>query len=72
MRMKVPRALQILGLLAGGNGLLAGLFLLAREPLLGVLGILGSMALVSGTAANLADEEARSSFGEQKTHLGEY
>ena len=71
MRMKVPRALQILGLLAGGNGLLAGLFLLEREPLLGVLGILGAMALVLGTAANLAEEEARSDF-EQETHLGEY
>jgi hypothetical protein len=71
MRMKVPRALQIIGLLAGGNGVLAGLFLLEREPLLGVLGILGSMALLLGTLANLADEEARSDF-EQDTHLGEY
>jgi len=69
--MNASRTLQLVGLLAGGNGLLAGLFLLDREPLLAVLGILGAMALLLGTLANLAEEE-RNNFAEQKTHLGEY
>jgi hypothetical protein len=42
----MPRPIQILALLAGFGGLLAGLFLLDREPLFGVLGMLGSMALL--------------------------
>lgn len=42
----MPRPIQILALLAGFGGLLAGLLLLDREPLFGVLGMLGSMALL--------------------------
>ena len=42
----MPLAVQILGLLAGFGGLLAGLLLLDREPLFGVLGMLGAMALL--------------------------
>ena len=41
---------QIVGLLTGFGGLLGGLFLLDREPLFGVLGILGAMALLLGVA----------------------
>jgi hypothetical protein len=43
---RMPAAVQILALLAGFGGLLAGLLLLDREPLFGVLGTLGSMALL--------------------------
>lgn len=43
---RMPVAVQILALLAGFGGLLAGLLLLDREPLFGVLGMLGSMALL--------------------------
>ena len=42
----MPRPVQILALLAGFCGLLGGLLLLDREPLFGVLGMLGSMALL--------------------------
>jgi hypothetical protein len=62
--MNVSRALQVLGLLAGFGGLLAGLLLLEREPLLGVLAMLGAMAFLLGTLANLAMAEARSDFAE--------
>lgn len=40
------RTAQILALLAGFGGLLGSLLLLDREPLFGVLGMLGSMALL--------------------------
>ena len=40
------RTAQVLALLAGFGGLLGGLLLLDREPLFGVLGMLGSMALL--------------------------
>lgn len=43
---RMPLAGQTLGLLAAFGGLLAGLLLLDREPLFGVLGMLGSMALL--------------------------
>jgi hypothetical protein len=43
---RMPVAVQILALLAAFGGLLAGLLLLNREPLFGVLGMLGSMALL--------------------------
>jgi hypothetical protein len=49
--MKMPRPVQILALLVGFGGLLAGLFLLEGEPLLGVLGMLGAMALLLGVLA---------------------
>ncbi|HTT17586.1 MAG TPA: hypothetical protein VMG82_01495 [Candidatus Sulfotelmatobacter sp.] len=49
------RPVQVLGLMAGSGGLLAGLFLLEREPLLGVLGMLGAMALVLVSLAKLCD-----------------
>jgi hypothetical protein len=53
--MKMPRPLQALGLPAGFVGLLAGLFLLNREPLFGVLGALGAMALLLGSLARLCE-----------------
>ena len=50
---KEYRTLQVLGLMAGSGGLLVGLFLLDREPLFGVLGMLGAMALLLGSLAKL-------------------
>jgi hypothetical protein len=43
---EISRPTRAIELLAGFGGLLAGLLLLDREPILGVLGLLGSMALV--------------------------
>lgn len=48
--------MEILGLVAGAGSLLGCLFLLDREPLFGVLGILGAMALVLGSLARLCDD----------------
>jgi hypothetical protein len=48
-RMNAPSVLQVLGLLAGSCGLPAGFFLLEKEPLFGVLAMLGAMALLLGT-----------------------
>lgn len=45
-RKRMPVAVPILALLAAFGGLLSGLLLLNREPLFGVLGMLGSMALL--------------------------
>lgn len=45
-RKRMPVAVPILALLAAFGGWLAGLLLLNREPLFGVLGMLGSMALL--------------------------
>lgn len=47
--------MQVFGVMAGSGGLLAGLFLLDREPLFGVLAILGAMALLLGSLAKLFD-----------------
>jgi hypothetical protein len=46
---------QVLGLMAGSGGLLAGLLLLDREPMFGVLGMLGAMALLLGSLAKLCN-----------------
>lgn len=45
-RMKMSHQARMAGVLTGFGGLLAGLFLLDREPLFGVLAILGAMALL--------------------------
>lgn len=47
--------MQVFGLIAGSGGLLAGLFLLDREPLFGVLAVLGAMALLLRSLAKLLD-----------------
>jgi len=62
--MNVSRTWQVFRLLAGFGGLLAGMLLLEKEPLFGVLAMLGAMALLLGTLANLAMAEARSDFAE--------
>ena len=54
--------MRVLGLVAGSGGLLAGLFLLDREPLFGVLGILGAMALLLGSLAKLCKVAERNEF----------
>lgn len=59
-------ATQIVGLLTGFGGLLAGLFLLDRGPLFGVLGILGAMSLILIAAAALCGTDVnRSRVAEQ-------
>lgn len=55
LRMTELRLVQILGLMAGSVGLLGGLFLLDREPLFAVLGMLSAMALVLGSLGKLCD-----------------
>jgi len=55
LRMTESRPVLVLGLMAGSGGLLAGLFLLDREPLFGVLGMLGAMALVLVSLGKLCD-----------------
>jgi hypothetical protein len=47
--------MQALGLPAGFVGLVGGLLLLNREPLFGVLGTLGSMALLLASLARLCE-----------------
>ena len=50
------RLVQIFGLMAGSVGLLGGLFLLDREPLFAVLGMLGAMALMLGALGKLSND----------------
>jgi hypothetical protein len=50
------RLVQAFGLMAGSVGLLGGLFLLDREPLLAVLGMLGAMALMLGSLGKLCND----------------
>ena len=50
------RLVQIFGLMAGSVGLLGGLFLLDREPLFAVLGMLGAMALMLGSLGKLCND----------------
>jgi hypothetical protein len=69
--MKVPRPLRVIGLLAGFCGLPAGLFLLEKAPLFGVLAMLGAMALLSGMLGNLAEAEHEVK-SRRKTISGEY
>lgn len=54
--MKEWRSLQVCGVMAGSGGLLAGLFHLDREPLFGVLGMLGAMALMLGSLGKLCND----------------
>ena len=56
--MTTPRPLQALGLLAGFVGLVAGLLLLDQEPLFGVLGTLGAMALLLASLARLCESSS--------------
>jgi len=56
--MRMPLPLQALGLPAGFVGLVAGLLLLNREPLFGVLGTLGAMALLLGSVARLCESSS--------------
>jgi hypothetical protein len=50
------RLVQVLGLMAGSIGLLGGLFLLDREPLLAVLEMLGAMALLLRSLGKLCND----------------
>jgi hypothetical protein len=61
-QIQEQRKVQVLGLMAGSTGLLAGLFLLDREPLFGVLGMLGAMALLLGAVAKLCKATERNEF----------
>lgn len=54
--------MQVLGLLVGSGGLLGGLLLLDREPLFGVLGMLGAMALLLESLAKLCKAAERNEF----------
>jgi hypothetical protein len=56
--MKLPRPLQALGLPAGFVGLVGSLVLLGREPLFGVLGTLGAMALLLASLARLCESSS--------------
>ena len=56
LRMTELRLVQVLGLMAGSVGLLGGLFLLDREPLLAVLGMLGAMALLLRSLGKLCND----------------
>ena len=50
------RLVQIFGLMVGSVGLLGGLFLLDREPLFAVLGMLSAMALMLGALGKLCND----------------
>jgi hypothetical protein len=62
--MQFPRGVAILGLLIGFAGLVRGLLLLDRDPLLAVLGLLAAMAVLLGSLARICsndgDERVRS------------
>jgi hypothetical protein len=64
--MRTPSA-QIVGLLTGLAGLLASFFLLDREPLLGVLGILGTMALLLRSLEKLCGSSSTERFFDHTT-----
>ena len=53
--MKLFRSTRLLGLLGGFSGLVAALSLLDKDPLVGVLGTLGAMALLLGALATLCE-----------------
>ena len=53
--MTESRPVQVFGLITGSGGLLAGLFLLDREPLFAVLAVLGAMALLRRSLTKLCD-----------------
>jgi hypothetical protein len=58
LRMKLSLVSQIVVLTAGYGVLLLGLFLLDREPIIGVLGMLGAMALVLWALSSSTKAEA--------------
>lgn len=53
--MKMPRSLQAVGLPAGFVALVRGLVLLDREPLFGVLEMLGAMTLLLAVLTRLCE-----------------
>ena len=56
--MEMTRPLHALGLPAGFVGLVGGLLLLNREPLFGVLGTLGAMALLLAVLTRLCESSS--------------
>jgi hypothetical protein len=56
--MEMPTPAQALGLLAGFVGLVGGLLTLNREPLFGVLGMLGAMALLLAVLTGLCESSS--------------
>jgi hypothetical protein len=56
--MKMPRPMQALGIPTGFVGLGGGLLLLNREPLFGVLGTLGAMALLLASLTRLCESSS--------------
>lgn len=56
--MNVPRSLQALGLPAGFAGLVRGMVLLDREPLFGVLEMLGAMTLLLAVLQRLCESSS--------------
>lgn len=57
MLMKIPCAVPITGLLIGFPGLLRALFMLDRDPLSAVLGLLACMALLLASVAFLCGDD---------------
>ena len=53
--MNISSFLRIIGVITSWAGLLGGLFLLYREPVFGVLGMLGAMTLLLASLANPTD-----------------
>ena len=51
--MNFPRSVAVLGLVVGFAGLLRGLLLLEKDPLLAVLAIMAAMAVLLGSVARL-------------------
>lgn len=57
--MNISWALRLVGIITAWAGLLGSLFLLYREPLFGALGMLGAMALLLASLANLPETGAQ-------------
>jgi len=55
--VNVSNALRLLGVVIAWVGLLPSLFLIEKEPLFGVLGILGAMALLLACLQNSPETE---------------
>ncbi len=53
--MNISSALRLAGVITSWAGLFGSLFLLDQDPLLGVLGIVGAMAMLLASLANLFD-----------------
>ncbi len=60
--MNVSYALRLLGVVIAWAGLLASLYLLNGEPLFGVLGILGALALLLNRLAKLFEEGSKTAI----------